>query len=252
MTISCRTFPGGANTDVLTSSTTISLTDNLRSWCAWVNISSLDATRRRIAHAESGNNGDEYDLDNTNGFHTLQGFSGGYAGWKASTAFPTTGSWLFIALAFDGSSASNTPSIWFGNTAQSVTNFQASSGSLGTGSVGNQYIGNRGDGTRCFNGSIAMVARWEGYQLVQADVDQLAAGVAPCAIHLAYLFGYYPLDAGNSPEPDLVYGNNATVTGTTVGTGPSSVTTPRCQYGMTGSASTSGIGTLPPGISVNL
>ena len=214
MPSSARTFPGGSATDSIVSTNPIVLSSLLRSVAFWVNIAALDTTRRRIAHAESGNAGDEYDLDNTNGFNLFHGFTSGYAGWRASTALPTVGSWLHIAVAMDCSSPANTPTIWFNGSAQSVTNIQVATGSLQTGSV-SQYMGNRGTGDRCFNGQMAIVARWDGYLLTQTDVTNMAAtGLAPCTIPGGLIL-YYPLDRGDSPEFEYVSGNSGIVTGTT-------------------------------------
>jgi hypothetical protein len=223
MAINCRTFPGSTNTDRIVSSSTVDLTSPLRSLAMWVNLNSLDATSRRCLT----NTFDDYSVSNLINFRVSQGFSDPMTVTWRTNAAPSTGSWLLIASAYDGSNVNNDPIVWFNSTTQTMILITARSvGTLNTGSA-TQYLGNVGTFDRCLDGSLSLVARWSGYLLTQTDVTNLAAGTAPCAIQPDKLILYYPFDQGQSPEYEYVSGNSGTVTGTTVGTGPT-VSNVRC------------------------
>ena len=65
-----------------------------------------------------------------------------------------------------------------------------------------------------FNGSIAEAGIWN-VALDSAELVALAAGISPALVRPSALVAYYPLLGATSPEPDLMRGQNLTVTGAT-------------------------------------
>jgi hypothetical protein len=214
----CRTFPGGAATDRITATNAVNLSSTSRSYALWMNLAALDATARR-ALAQSSGNGEDIAVSNTINVRYSTSWSDTTVTWHTNSA-PTTASWIVVSFAYNGSNVNNDPTIWFGSSSQAITLDTArSAGTLNTGNA-TPMFGNANTFDRCFNGSLAMSAAWNGYLLTQSDVVYLANGGPPCAISPANLLYYYPLDRGEQPESEQVSNNYGLLTGTTVGTGP--------------------------------
>lgn len=234
MSNSCRTFAGGAATDNITSASNMT-TNTLLSFSWWTNLVGVDATARRFfAWGDTAGNGLRCLTNNTNLVFRSIGWTT-IGEWTTPTV--STGSWIHVALTYDAGATTNKPVIYYNGTSQTVTTGTAPTGSWA--SAANAFVMGNDDGThiRCLNGSMMGVAGWSGYILTQADVTNLANGQAPCSLNWGKLLFYYPLENGDSPEVEMRSNNTGTVTGTTVGTGPTTPTDTRCQI-------TNGVGPL--------
>jgi hypothetical protein len=143
---------------------------------------------------------------------------------------PTANVWHHIAIAYDGSSVNNVPSIYVDAVPQAVTTAVFPTGSFLT--IDSSYlIGNRLDGLRNWAGAIGEFAAWGGILLSDAEIYALFTGeAAPLDLWRDLLIMYPPLPGLSSPEIDLATGKtSATVTGTVPADHPpiSLITRPR-------------------------
>jgi hypothetical protein len=146
-------------------------------------------------------------------FAAWTGSSGGNAIWHAPATF---GQWNHICATYSGSSSSNKPTIYVNGISQTVTAQVPPSGSINF-SSGAAYAGNSAAGNNNADGMIAHAAFWNGIILTASEAVALANGVNPLLIHPDSLTYYLPLDGVNSPEPDLIKGCSASLTGTRLG-----------------------------------
>lgn len=136
--------------------------------------------------------------------------TGGQSVAQSSTQL-TVGVWSHIAGVYDGS---ETEMRLYIDGIEEDTAGQ--SGGL---SIANPPVrfgaGSGGSGTENpFDGDIGHGAIWNGV-LSEGEIESLANGINPMQIQLDNLVGYFPLN-GVSPETEIIYGNNATVNGTTI------------------------------------
>lgn len=225
-----RSFPGGAGTDNILSTSTITPATQ-RSFSLWMNITAIDANSRRALQwgdsVFTSVPGDIYVITGVIAFEVGWSTTGG--GWTVPS--PSTGAWHNIVVVYDGGSTANNPVIYIDGVSQTVTRTSAPAGTLQT-TAEKIIVGHRADiaVNRQFNGSIAEVAHWDAL-LTGADATLLASQ-PPCHAALsAKAVNYWPYDNSQSPEPDLVVGNNGVVTGTST-TGNPSVSNPRCAGGL--------------------
>jgi hypothetical protein len=122
-----------------------------KTWEAWLYVDSVDSTSRRwFQHGELK---DQVLMDTTNTFYyQVENSGGGLAAWK--TGLPSTGQWVHVVVAHDGSSTANDPVIYFDGVSQSVTEVAAPASAISTGSA-TLLIGNRlSDNARAMAGDI--------------------------------------------------------------------------------------------------
>jgi len=226
-----RGFPGSTNTDNIhvTEHSPINLSSSW-SWAAWVNITALDATVRRVFDKFNNTAGVSlgYAAVTSSVFQVVVAIWNGASGtWTCPISALTTGIWQHLAVTYNAGSVSNTPTMYINGVSQTVTQTATPSGSLGT-DVQDLYFGNNSGLDRCFNGSMAEQALWD-IVLTGAQVSSLASGVWPMGLGTGANVpeGYWPLCGYASPEPDFSgNANNGVVTGTTSTTGPTGVQTP--------------------------
>lgn len=184
----------------------------------------MDATTRRAFEWSDGTTGIiNLIVDSTN-FEITTGWSTTVGDWTIAT--PTTGAEHNILITYDGAATTNNPVVYVDGSSVTVTKLTAPVGTLVT-AAKVFTIGNRTDHTRAFNGWISTVAIWNTI-LAAADATALNNGAAPCAVQNGNIVAYWPLNAGDSPEVELFTANTLTVTGTTVVSGSTVVTNPRC------------------------
>lgn len=68
-----------------------------------------------------------------------------------------------------------------------------------------------------WQGQLAEQCVWVGAALTASEVRQIANGADPTTIQPSTMAGYWPLCGYASPEPDLVKGNQGSITGTVTG-----------------------------------
>lgn len=214
----CRTFAGGAATDRITSATTLLIGTTWSVYCRF-NTTTEDATVRRFLNLFDGANDTFLVAITTGVIHFRATWTGGVAAWTIVS--PSTGAPHDMLWTYDAGATTNDPLCWLDGSSVTVTRVTGPTGSWSP-SAATIYLGNGSASNRCYNGSLLSVAVWPDLR-TGADAVALHAGAtAPPAIATPTF--YYPLDAGESPEIELMARNDGTVTGTTVGTGPVVVT----------------------------
>lgn len=224
MTMQCRTFPGGAVTDNVEESVMFTPTPKV-SYSFWVNLGTIPAGAG-ITNVIMDSS-DTFWPTTTNLFQ-MQANNWTLNNGNWNMANPSTGVWHHIGITYDYGSTANIPVMYLDGVSQSVTTINTPTGAFTTGSQRVTIGNNDQPASLAFNGSVFGVARWGGILLSAAQMAALAAGQPPCSIAPGNMTHYYPLDQGESPEPDLVSGTAGVVTGSTVGTGPAAVTIARC------------------------
>jgi hypothetical protein len=210
-----RVFPGGAATDNVVSTATIT---PAQLTCVFIrfNITTLDATTRRMYDWSNGTVlVNTLITSNIGTFSYVDGrFATSGGTWTISPL--STGAEHDALLCHDAGNVANLPVIYIDGSSVTVTLSIAPVGALSA--VAQKVtIGNRTDLTRSFPGTVSTLAIWTGTLLSSAIATQLHNGMPPCRISTANLVMYYAID-GVSPEPEQVSQNNGTITATTVGT----------------------------------
>jgi hypothetical protein len=223
------TFAGGTATDVLASVNPLQFAQ-LTSYFVRFNLIALDATKRQLLKWTDGTtttltsivvNSTVLEILVQNGVWTTSG------DW--TIAVPSTGAEHSLLITYDAGLTTNNPVAYLDGSSVTVTTVAAPTGSpVFTNSL-QVLLGNNksSSGTNCLNYWQDIFAIWKGVLLGQPEATMLNAGKAPC--HITPLPALYvPCDQGESPETETIAGNNFTVTGTTVVTGSTKCTNPRC------------------------
>jgi hypothetical protein len=150
----------------------------------------------------------------------------GLVGLDPGTNAISTGSWHHIAMTFD--SADGFLRGYLDGVADGTTS-AASGNNLGTtwGGVSTAIGNDLASAGRNFSGTIADAAQWNNVALTPSEIAALASGIRPYRIRRSALVGYWPLEGTASPEPDVIGGNNGTLTGTSLAANPFNYTTPK-------------------------
>lgn len=162
-------------------------------------------------------NGQGVYIDSSNLIHILQGGQGD----ATSTGTITNNTWQNIVAGNDGSNL-----FCYLNGVQVY--FHVVAAPFAATSKYTMFIdaGNEGSSSHQFLGRLADAAIWNA-GLTASQAAALAAGVRPYRIQRANLVGYWPLEGTASPEPDVINGNNGTLTGTSAAANPFNYTTPK-------------------------
>lgn len=218
----CRIFPGGNVTDRVETASTVTIPSTLSIFYKF----KLTALPGAGATAAFEDNNFFSVVDSSGNLTFGASWSGVNGAWSTNVTLSVDGLWHTVLVTYDGTSTTNKPALWFDAVSKTVTQTTAPTGSFG----GSQLwtIGNGNGGGLAINGAMSMPAMWNTNTLAQTEATRLNNGDPPCAVFQGNLLYYWPLDNGNSPEPDVIGGKNGTVTGTTTGTGAGKTPNPRC------------------------
>ena len=160
---------------------------------------------------------DQIYLAAANNFSYARIFTSATAQWSASITYPLN-TWFHLALSYDASNTTNVPVIYFNGVATTMGVLVAPVGTITT-TTDPFVIGTNGftPTTRVFDGLLAHFSIWNGVLLTQGEIAALANGANPATIRPDRLICYLPLDGINNPEPDLINGNSASISGTRLG-----------------------------------
>jgi hypothetical protein len=224
-------------TQYLVSASTLNLSAfNKMSFSFWIQINTLDTTRRyALNFGDDGTQNGCSAIIVADTSSLQQVFTKSVGGYTA-IGFPymTANVWHHMAVNIDFSVTATPsptvpqvmiPNVWIDGTAITCTN-TASSAASGPLVNGLLRLFSHVTGTNFLNGQIAEIAIYAGYLLTSTDVTNLrnaGAGRDPRTVGsgLAY---YWPLMGTTSPEPALVGGIAMTVSGATSSTHPFSNT----------------------------
>lgn len=173
--------------------------DNMDSqtWAAWINITALPGAggyMRILAKDSAGGDCNFLLLDGDDSGRLA--FYFGDSGFRYASTVPSTGTWIHVAVTWDGSNNGTGIKLYVNGTEQSYS--ATSNGTAADDSGGNFFIGNRTDGIRPFNGSIQEVAVWNSV-LTDTQISLLASSKLrgmPLMVSPSTLVLYAPLDSG--------------------------------------------------------
>ncbi len=140
----------------------------------------------------------------------------------SSTATAANGAWSHIGITDSG-----TAQKIYINAGTPATSSQA----ISYATITTAYTIGQGFGSaESWGGRIADLALWSAV-LTAGEITSLAGGIRPYNVRKTSLYGYWPLDGLQSPEPDLSGSKfNGTLTGTAFAPGPpTTLSTPRRQ-----------------------
>jgi hypothetical protein len=170
-------------------------------------------TNESVFGLEDGTNTLIYDLrvrgDLAGDEISALGYDGSqFLSMSMSPGFSAT-TWNHIAGTWYDDGGTPTVQSWFNGTTDG-TNTNVSFSESGK-SIEAVRVGSISGSGVFFDGNIAECAMWDA-QLVQAEIDILAAGYSPLFVRPASLVAYWPLIGRTSPEIDIVGGYNMTLT----------------------------------------
>lgn len=120
-------------------------------------------------------------VDNTAGFgantaciHFISTFGNGLKTWETPTSSISLNTWTHVAVVYDGTSSSNTPTIYINGTAQTLTPNSLSTGTANTDAAENLEVGDRSNLDRSFNGQITHLFQAKRL-LSEAEIDNAIA-----------------------------------------------------------------------------
>lgn len=202
---------GAATTDLITTNFAAGNTVKSSFFC-WLYIRAFTGSLTRVL----GNSvAATYLAIQAGGYQIQFNFSTTNGIWNSSAA-PTTGKWMAVAMTYDGTSTSNNPSLYIDGVSQSLPINVNPTGTYQQ-VAGNTLIGNAGNGLRVLDGMIAHFSMWNNLILGTGSISALSNGVNPSLIHSDSLVLYLPLDGVNNPESDLINGTSFSITGTRLG-----------------------------------
>lgn len=161
-------------------------------------------------------------------------YDGNYDEAKYTSTF-SADTWYHLCATYDGTNLK----AWLNGTNEATT---ASGAPADSGSETINVFASAGGGSSFDDGVVAELGVWND-DLTAGEIAELAKGKSPITVRPANQLHYYPIWGRNSPEIDLVGGNNLTVTGTTVVAHPRVIYRRKRQaFNVAAAAATAGFG----------
>ena len=198
----------GTNTDYLTASSPVITSIPILSFSFWFYADSV-SQYKNIISMEMGSQDLRMEFDG--GWGWVFAYPKGSDACKWSIPTPSTGSWQNLVVTYDSTSDSNDAIFYIDGVSKTVTERNFPAGSFVT-TMSNIRLGGSQTLSQMWDGRLAEFGMWNR-QLTAAEAAILGKGFSPAFIRNG-LTSYAPLIGRNSPENDLRYGSNFTVTGT--------------------------------------